>query len=113
MYEEQAPYAYPAMDPCPFPEISRSPERWVHDAVFSCESEDATQFEWTGANVVRRLTLDAAGTYELTVSGGEGVLMVGCQTEVLEQRPPDFSNGDLRNEAELSQTACTASASTT
>ena len=105
-YESAAPYAYPPWDPCPYPEIPETAsETWAEELQFSCDSPDATQFEWSGANVVRRLELPEAGTYDITVAGGEGVLMVGCQTDVLDEPPPDFSHGDVMNQAELFQTA--------
>jgi hypothetical protein len=104
-YETSAPYAYPAMSPCPFPEIERVDDVWIDEAFVSCDSHDGTFAEWAGVNVVRRFTLEAEGRYELTVTGGLGAVLRGCQVAPLAHRPEDFSNGDVRNEAEQEQTA--------
>ncbi len=104
-YEAEAPYAFPAWAPCPYPELPPvDMDAWQEEIEFSCDSEEATQFEWSGASVLRRLMLEA-GTYDVRVDGGEGVLIIGCQTDELAAPPPDFANGDVRNEAEASQTA--------
>ncbi len=106
LYEAEAPHSYAPRNPCADPIVPRLDERtWGAPYNFSCESEDATQFEGVGAGIVRILELDEPGEYDVLVSGGDGVRIVGCQMDDTEEEPPDFSNGDVMNQAELSQTA--------
>src|SRR5690606_21218077 len=67
-YEEDAPYAYPWWDVCPFPEIPEVEDgEWFEELTFSCESPDARQTEPVeGVAVVRTLAL-SEGTYSLRV----------------------------------------------
>jgi hypothetical protein len=77
------------MDPCPFPEIVESPQgTWEHSLVVSCDSPEATQFDWKGASVIRTLTLVDDRQYDLTVRGGEGVTVMGCHTQILAEPLP-------------------------
>lgn len=104
-FESEAPYAYPWWDVCPFPEIPESGDgEWFEELSFSCESDEARQTEWEGTSVVRTLALDE-GTYSVRVDGGLGVVIIGCQIDVLEEPAEDHANGDVRNQAEASQTA--------
>lgn len=104
-YNETAPWGYPAWAPCPQPEVPQvSDGSWAESLTFSCETELATAKEWYGTSLFRTLALEA-GTYEITLAGGLGALVVGCQMDVLEERPVEMSHGDLMNEAERSQTA--------
>lgn len=106
-YNETAPWAYPAWEPCPYPEISAVADgEWEEELSFSCASEGATGAQWEGTSMVRTLSLDA-GTYEFEITGGLGALVVACQMDILaeEPDPPFKSNGDIMNEAEAFQTA--------
>ncbi len=110
-YLAAAPHSYPPMSPCPYPELPVVGARaWGERLAFSCASDAATQFETvgssgsSGAAVVRRVELEG-GRYELHQQGGDGVIVVGCQTEELGAEPPPFSNGDVPNMAEAQQTA--------
>ena len=101
----RAPFSYPPLAPCPHPELPQIVENeWGEAVSFSCESEEATQFTWAGAAVFRRLYLEA-GDYEVFVTGGAGVKIVGCQTQVLHEPPEIWSNGSVPNQAEASQTS--------
>lgn len=106
-YEFVAPYAYPPLDPCPYPRIPRVDEvTWHVQVDFSCESPGATEFERVthskseGAAVVRAVEL-AAGTYDIELTGGVEVLAMACHTEQLTNEPTPPSNGDLYNEVDL------------
>lgn len=106
LYETEAPHSYAPRNPCPDPIVPQLDETtWGAPYDFSCESEDATQFEGVGAGIVRILELDQPGDYEVLVEGGDGVRIVGCQMDDTDEELPDFSNGDVMNQAELSQTA--------
>jgi hypothetical protein len=106
-YQLEAPYAYPPLDPCPYPRIPQVTETtWSARVDFSCESPDATEFEGVrysgrdGAAVIRAVDL-TAGTYDIVLSGGEDVFTIACHTEQLETEPTPPSNGDLYNEIDL------------
>lgn len=93
-------------DPCPDPVVPQLDDTtWAATYDFSCQSQDASQFEGVGAGIVRILELDEPGEYELLVEGGDGVRIVGCQMDDTDAPTPEFSNGDIMNQAELSQTA--------
>jgi hypothetical protein len=106
-YERDTPYAYPPLDPCPFPSLPEiEPGVWRERVDVSCESPDATQFEWVthsrapGAAVVRSVELDA-GTYAFEFNGGVEFIALACHTEELSEEPTPPSNGDLYNEADF------------
>lgn len=106
-YELEAPYAYPPLDPCPYPRIPRVDDSsWGIQVDFSCQSPGATEFEGVkysgsdGAALVRALEL-TAGTYDMMLTGGEHVLAIACHTEELATEPTPPSNGDLYNEIDL------------
>lgn len=106
-YERDAPYAYPPLEPCPYPRIPQIDETtWRAQVEFSCESAEASEFEGvmysasSGAAVVRAVEL-TAGTYDLELSGGEQMFALACHTEPLLDAPRAPSNGDLYNEIDL------------
>lgn len=106
-YERDAPYAYPPLDPCPFPSLPEvEPGVWRERIEVSCESPDGTQFEWVthsrapGAAVVRSVELDA-GTYAFEFDGGVEFIALACHTEELLEEPTPPSNGDLYNEVDF------------
>lgn len=106
-YEQNAPYAYPSLDPCPYPRIPQTGDStWEAEITFSCESGDATEFEagdWSqtpGAAVPRAVELKA-GSYELLLEGGDRVFAIGCHDEVLSSATMPPSSGELYNEVDL------------
>lgn len=106
-YEREVPYAYPSLEPCPYPRIPQTGERrWEAELEFSCESADATEFEggdWSqtpGAAVPRAVELEA-GTYDLTLTGGQRVHAIACHEQVLSTATTAPSNGDLYSEIDL------------
>lgn len=106
-YENEAPYAYPSMDPCPYPALpSVGDGVWQETVEFTCESSEASGFEFGGYSqnphptIFRTVTLEA-GEYEFDYDGGvaPGYVLLGCFTDVLHTPPaPPPSNGDLFNE---------------
>jgi len=114
-YEREAPAAYPPRHPCPYPELPRVGDGiWEESLTFSCEAEDATQYEfpdWSGtegAAMWRSVRLEA-GTYGLEVEGGVEAIVLGCHTEVLSALPESPSNGDVWNEVDQGPDATFAS----
>lgn len=104
-YESSVPFAYPALDPCPFPTLPQTDDGgWSETLDLDCASDDATQFERVtsssvdgGIGVVRRLEL-SAGTYAVELHGGVEVIALACAaTELPEQSEPP-TNGDLYSE---------------
>lgn len=105
-YEAEAPFAYPPLEPCPYPPLPQIDDGvWGEDVEVSQESPEATQFEWIsgssapGPAVIRSLELEA-GTYAVEVRGGTGFIAIGCHTEVLFEEPMPPSSGDLLNEVD-------------
>lgn len=106
LHDAEAPHSYAARNPCPEPTVPQLDDgSWGATYNFSCESEDASQFEGLGAGIVRILELDSWGEYDVLIEGGDGVRIVACQMENLDSEPPEFSHGDIMNQAELDQTA--------
>ncbi len=112
-FVSRAPYAYPPHDPCPHPVLSAvagEVDHWNEELSFSCDSQGSTQFEGgfgsagPGAAQFRTVTLQS-GQYELSLLGGEHVIVAGCQLAELEAPPAMPSNGDVANLAEFNQTA--------
>jgi hypothetical protein len=108
LYENDAPYSYPWLEPCPYPPVpSVEPGRWQETVAFTCESPDTSTFEFTshsfqpGPVLLRSVELEA-GEYEFEYDGASasGYVLLGCQTEALDVPPEAPSNGDLYNEAE-------------
>jgi len=105
-YEREAPAAYPPQpSSCAFPELETDGGDWSERFTFSCEASEATQYEYLGrsasrgAAVVRSVELDA-GTYEMESMGGDGFILVGCLTDVLDVLPDEPPEGDLDNEVD-------------
>ncbi|HET6585392.1 MAG TPA: hypothetical protein VFG69_18165 [Nannocystaceae bacterium] len=107
-YEEEAPYSYPRLDPCPYAPLASVGEgRWQETVAFTCESPDASSFEFLGGStewgpvLLRSLELEA-GDYEFEFDGvlAYRFVLLGCLTEQLDVEPEPPSNGDLYNEAE-------------
>ncbi len=110
-YNRDAAFAYPRLSARTESEIvATSDGVWEEDAVFSCESRDATQYERrdfagafssaVGAAVHRTIELDE-GTYDFQLEGGESFTIEGCLTEPLEDPPGGLRlNGDVFNEVE-------------
>jgi hypothetical protein len=106
-YEDEAPYAYPSMDPCPYPALpSVADGVWQETVEFTCDSPEASGFEFGGYSenpnptIFRTVHLEA-GEYEFDYDGGiaPGYVVLGCFTDVLDTPPaPPPSNGDLFNE---------------
>ncbi len=103
-YEREAPAAYPPEpSSCAFPELETDGGDWSERFTFSCDAPEATQYEYLkgsrsrGAAVVRSVELDG-GTYEMESAGGDGFILVGCLTGVLDVLPDGPSEGDLDNE---------------
>lgn len=96
-YESNSPAAYPPRSPCPYPPLAVENDlRWSERVTFSCESPEATQYEYLrssrtrGAAILRSVELEA-GTYELQSDGGEGVILLGCLMDERDESPePDF-----------------------
>ena len=106
LYETEAPFSCAPRNPCPEPVGPQIDEStWANTYRFSCESDDASQFEGIGAGIVRILELDEPGEYDVLVEGGDGVRIVGCQMENTDEDLPWFFHGDVMNQAELAQTA--------
>ena len=105
-YEREAPAAYPPRpSSCDFPELETDGGDWSERFRFSCEASEATQYEYLGrsasrgAAVIRSVELDA-GTYEMESMGGDGFILVGCLTDVLDVLPDEPPEGDLDNEVD-------------
>ena len=104
-YEASAPFAYPAMDPCPFPALPLVGDgTWSETLDIDCASQDATQFERVtssrsngGVGIVRRLEL-AAGTYVVHLDGGSEVVALACAAVPLREETEPPTNGDLFSE---------------
>lgn len=105
-YEREAPFAYPPIDPCPFPRLRQVDDgSWRESFDIACDSPDATQFETVtysssrGAAIVRSVELEA-GTYAFELTGGSSFIALGCHTSELSEAPIPPSNGDLLNEVD-------------
>ena len=105
-FEGDAPYAYPPLDPCPYPEIPAVDElTWRAQVTVDCTAPDTTQMEWIEGSstplpaTFRRLDLDA-GTYAFELSPAGSFFLVGCHTDPLDGPTTPPSNGDLFNEAD-------------
>lgn len=111
-YERDAPYAYPALLPCAYPEMAQVDDGVWHEsiAIESCDEPGVTQFEYVTASgtnspaVIRRIDLEA-GTYAFDLDGtGSSLVLLGCTTTPLAERPPSIpSSGDLFNEIDFGQ----------
>lgn len=97
-YEVTAPWSYPASDACAEPRLQEDGSGGYQDTIsVSCDAEDASQF--LGPGVVRTFEIETAGAYDVSVEGGLGVRLLGCQTEVLWE-PPENEDADVMNEAD-------------
>jgi hypothetical protein len=75
-YERDAPFAYPPLDPCPYPLLPEVDDGvWRERITISYDNPEATQFESVensanpAAAVFRRLDLEA-GTYAFELNNG-------------------------------------------
>ncbi|MBK6920253.1 MAG: hypothetical protein IPH07_22825 [Deltaproteobacteria bacterium] len=105
-YEDDAPYAYPPLDPCPYPEIPEIDDAtWQAQVTVDCTAPDTTQMEWVEGSssplpaTFRRIDL-SAGTYAFELSPAGSFFLVGCHTDPLDAPTTLPSNGDLFNEAD-------------
>ncbi len=113
-YEASAPFAYPDWSPCPHPPLrSTGDGRWEERFEFDCESPEAFRFRGGPGPAASRSVELEAGSYELSMEGGEGVYLLGCQTQTMVDYRPTFGddetvlhwNGSVFNEVQLSRTA--------
>ena len=101
-YETTAPWSYPAPNPCSEPRLESNGAGGYRDFVsINCQSEDTSQF--IGPGVARTFEIETAGSYELTINGGLGVRLLGCQTEILWAPPGPNEQADVMNEADSHQ----------
>lgn len=95
-YEGSAPWSYPG-DPsrCDFAPLGvDGTEMTTTRIVVGCDEETASQYIWPpSAN--RTLTIDTAGTFELSISPGFGVFVMPCQLDVVEDEPENEYLGDV------------------
>jgi hypothetical protein len=100
-YEREAPFAYPPLEPCPYPDLSEPDDGVWEDAFsLSCQDEASTGTEWPwGPTVFRTVELEA-GTYAFRFRGGFRYFLLGCHTDTLLDEPAPPSNGDLYNEVD-------------
>ncbi len=110
-YNRDAPFAYPRFSACTDPEIVAVREGvWEASSTFSCDSDEATQFErrdfagafssTVGAAVHRSIELDE-GTYEARLDGGVSFTIEGCLVDPLDTEPTAVRlGGDVFNEVE-------------
>lgn len=103
-YESNAPAAYPSRSSCSHPPLATENDAsWSESLTFSCETPEATQYEHLrssrsrGAAILRAVELEA-GTYELESVGGEGVVLLGCLTDELDELPDPGLDTDVPDE---------------
>lgn len=105
-YEDEVPYAYPSLNPCPYPPLPSVGEgQWEETVAFDCDSPDTSTFEFTGHSnsiapvLLRSVSLDA-GEYEFDFDGAiaSSYVLLGCVSDVLDVETTPPSNGDLFNE---------------
>jgi hypothetical protein len=104
-YEAEAPFSFPPWDPCrytPLAEVTAG--HWQERVELTCEHPDATRFGEAWVTLLRSVELEG-GTYDLRVEGGRGARLLGCQTDVLYEPPPEMAFGDTQSSAEWLQTA--------
>lgn len=103
-YEQDAPFSYPALEPCPYPPLPELGDGvWQETLQLSCDAPGTTQFEFEGGSgisdvsVLRTVELQA-GRYALELSGGRMLYALRCQMDVLEAPIEDPFADDIRIE---------------
>lgn len=92
-YEENSPWSYPSQEWCDAPALAGASDDWSEAVSVRCSDPGVSAF--VGFSVLRAFEVEAAGEYELHVSGGDGVRLHACEEEVLVDQPADEWRGDV------------------
>ncbi len=99
MYDD-APWSYPPIGRCDAPDLSSAgASAWEEVIDMACAKAGTSAFGGHGISTHRRFEVTESGRFNLESSAGEGVRIIGCQSDVLDEQPPDFEDGDVYNEA--------------
>ena len=103
IYEAQASWAYPSLEPCSEPRLETASDRLDATLHLGCAEPDAlrgylTTFHYDRVSTVRTFELGRGGPYELFVDGGYAVEIIGCRTESVADEPATKMRGAVYDE---------------